>query len=156
MHNDSLTSCKQFNPMDVTADHFSLTHRDPNILADYLQRALSNEFSWQKCFPFWFPSHKVALMWSLISFSSSQSKLLHKMTSCPWIAARWSPCEVTVMPHVRAVARMPRHYRDVIMGTMTSEITSPTIVYSTVYSGAGQKHQCSASLAFVRGIHFST
>ena len=30
----------------------------------------------------------------------------------------------------------------------------PTIVYSTVYSGANQrKHQSSASLAFVRGIH---
>ena len=46
------------------------------------------------------------------------------------------------------------HYCDVIMGTMASEITSLTIVYSTVYSGADQrKHQSSASLAFVRGIH---
>ena len=40
------------------------------------------------------------------------------------------------------------------MGTMTSQITSLTIVYSTVYSDADQrKHQSSASLAFVRGIH---
>ena len=40
------------------------------------------------------------------------------------------------------------------MGTMASQITSLTIVYSTVYSGADQrKHQSSASLAFVRGIH---
>ena len=39
------------------------------------------------------------------------------------------------------------------MGTMMSQITSLTIVYSTVYSGADQrKHQSSASLAFVRGI----
>ena len=46
------------------------------------------------------------------------------------------------------------HYSDVIMRTMTSQITSLTIVYSTVYSGANQrKHQSSASLAFVRGIH---
>ena len=46
------------------------------------------------------------------------------------------------------------HYNDVIMGAMVSQITSLTIVYSTVYSGADQrKHQCSASLAFVRGIH---
>ena len=37
---------------------------------------------------------------------------------------------------------------------MASQITSLTIVYSTVYSGADQrKHQSSASLAFVRGIH---
>ena len=48
----------------------------------------------------------------------------------------------------------PNHYSDVIMGTMASQITSLTIVYSTIYSGADQrKHQSSASLAFVRGIH---
>ena len=46
------------------------------------------------------------------------------------------------------------HYNDVIMGSMASQITSLTIVYSTVYSAADQrKHQSSASLAFVRGIH---
>ena len=40
------------------------------------------------------------------------------------------------------------------MSAMASQITSLTIVYSTVYSGADQrKHQSSASLAFVRGIH---
>ena len=40
------------------------------------------------------------------------------------------------------------------MGAMASQITSLIIVYSTVYSGAYQrKHQSSASLAFVRGIH---
>ena len=40
------------------------------------------------------------------------------------------------------------------MGTIASQITSLTIVYSTVYSDADQrKHQSSASLAFVRGIH---
>ena len=47
-----------------------------------------------------------------------------------------------------------QHYNDVIMGAIASQITSLTIVYSTVYSGADQrKHQGSASLAFVRGIH---
>ena len=46
------------------------------------------------------------------------------------------------------------HYNDVIMSAMASQITSLTIVNSTVYSGADQrKHQSSASLAFVRGIH---
>ena len=40
------------------------------------------------------------------------------------------------------------------MGSMASQITSLTIVYYRVYSGADQiKHQSSASLAFVRGIH---
>ena len=40
------------------------------------------------------------------------------------------------------------------MGTIASQITSFTIVYSTVYSDADQrKHQSSESLAFVWGIH---
>ena len=48
------------------------------------------------------------------------------------------------------------HYSDAIMGTIASQITSLTIVYSTVYSGTDQrKHQNSASLAFVRVIHRS-
>ena len=46
------------------------------------------------------------------------------------------------------------HYDDVIMGAMASQITSLTIVYSIVYIGTDlRKHQSSASLAFVRGIH---
>ena len=45
------------------------------------------------------------------------------------------------------------HYNDNIMGAIASQITSLTIVYSTVYSDADQrKHQSSASLAFVRVI----
>ena len=47
-----------------------------------------------------------------------------------------------------------RHYIDVIMSAIASQITSLTIVYSTVYSGTDErKHQSFASLAFVRGIH---
>ena len=45
------------------------------------------------------------------------------------------------------------HYNDVIMSTAASPITSFTIVYSTAYSGKGERDQSSASLAFVRGIH---
>ena len=46
------------------------------------------------------------------------------------------------------------HYCDVIIGAMASQITSLTIVYSIVHAGADEsKHQSSASLAFVRGIH---
>ena len=45
------------------------------------------------------------------------------------------------------------HYSDVIMSAMVSQITSPSIVYSTVCSGADKKNQSSASLAFVTGIH---
>ena len=46
------------------------------------------------------------------------------------------------------------HYSDVKTGAIASQITSLTIVYSIVYSGADQrKHQSSPSLAFVWGIH---
>ena len=44
------------------------------------------------------------------------------------------------------------HYNGAIMGAIASQITSLTIVYSTVYSDADQrKHQSSASLAIVPG-----
>ena len=57
---------------------------------------------------------------------------------------------VSLLIHVLSSA----HYSDVIMGAIASQITSLTIVYSTVYSTADQrKHQSAASLAFVRGIH---
>ena len=47
-----------------------------------------------------------------------------------------------------------QNYNDVILSTMTSQTTSLTIVYATVYSGTDQRiHKSSASLAFMRGIH---
>ena len=46
------------------------------------------------------------------------------------------------------------HYNDFIMSAMAFPITSLMFVYSFVYLGADpRKHQSSASLAFVRGIH---
>ena len=46
------------------------------------------------------------------------------------------------------------HYSDVIISTMASQITGVSMICSTVCWGADQrKHQSSASLAFVRGIH---
>ena len=46
------------------------------------------------------------------------------------------------------------HYSDVIMSAIASQIIGVLIVYSFVCSGADQrKHQSSAPLAFVRGIH---
>ena len=46
------------------------------------------------------------------------------------------------------------HYGDVIMRAMASQIACVSIVCSTICSGTDQrKHQSSASLAIVRGIH---
>ena len=49
-----------------------------------------------------------------------------------------------------SILEMLNHYSDVIMDPIASQITR----LFTVYAGAGErKHQRSASLAFVRGIH---
>ena len=66
-----------------------------------------------------------------------------------------SLCEVSCQPIYAThwVRPICRHYGDVIMGAIASQITSLTIVYSIVYSADQRKHQSSASLAFVWGIH---
>ena len=49
-------------------------------------------------------------------------------------------------PNLHPWAQIDNYYSDVIMGVMASQITSLTIVCSTVYSGEDQrKHQSSAS-----------
>ena len=95
-----------------------------------------------------------------------------------WNARVFCPCDITVMSQtcdnnhdknrlncIKSVTAMKMrnliccrlssfHYSDVMLSAMASQITSLTIVYSTVNSGANQrKHQSSASLAFVKGIH---
>ena len=71
-----------------------------------------------------------------------------------WKVLFWYPSAFTW--HYFRMFRLPHksHYNDVIMSMIASQITSLAFVYSTVYFGADQrKHQSSASLAFVRGIH---
>ena len=74
-----------------------------------------------------------------------------------WATYRFeSPTILLTLQHFDSITtkNASKLYDDVIMTTMSSKITSLTIVYSTVYSGADQrKHQSSASLAYVRGIH---
>ena len=55
---------------------------------------------------------------------------------------------------MKTIVWSTHYYNDVIMSEMGSQITSISTVCSTIYSGADQrKHQSSASLAFVGGIH---
>ena len=80
-----------------------------------------------------------------LSHRSSVDMLLYE----PWTVLRYI-AKIKLCKTWRQIYR----YGDVIMGVIASEITSLTIVYSTVYSDADQrKHQSSASLAFVWGIH---
>ena len=73
-----------------------------------------------------------------------------------YLAARVTGCDqyhvrLNWMQHTTSVCHI---YNDVIMSTTASQITSLTIFYLSLYSGADQrKHQSSVSLAFVRGIH---
>ena len=54
----------------------------------------------------------------------------------------------SVYRHVRSWdKKILSHYDDVIMGAIASQITSLTIVYSTVYSGADQSKHLSLSLS---------
>ena len=72
---------------------------------------------------------------------------------CRW-SSRWSPSSRRTRSSISYKVNTMTHYDDIIMSTMTRQITSLPIVYSTVYSGADQrKHQSSASLVFVRVIH---
>ena len=82
-----------------------------------------------------------------------------------WFVGRWSghgtsgACDWRRNRYViwilsPSVRNLCWHYNDVIIGAIASQITSLAIVYSTVYSGLyHRKHQSSASLASVRGIH---
>ena len=66
----------------------------------------------------------------------------------------WFSCsDITPVIYFR-FCNLHFHYGDVIMGAIATQITSLMVVYSTVYSDADQgKHQSSASLTFVCGIH---
>ena len=67
---------------------------------------------------------------------------------------QWVPDWKLLEPLLITETNSTSHYGDVIMGAIASQVTSLTIVYSTVCSDADQrKHQSSASLVFVRGIH---
>ena len=85
-------------------------------------------------------------------------KLLTFKKTSPWripivrVAVIWLQPHIP-FPNIRGRESVP-HYNDVIMGAIASQITSLTIVLTTVYADAEQrKHQSSASLVFVRGIH---
>ena len=70
------------------------------------------------------------------------------------VRRRASPYNASMISQTSVCTFAYTHSDDVIMGMIASQITSLTVVYSIVYSDVDQrKHQSSASLAFVRGIH---
>ena len=85
----------------------------------------------------------------------TQVAVLYNLGNDPTIDMKISAYIFTAVYHTYIVGWIQTrgivitHYCDVIMGAIASQITSRTIVYSTVYSDADQRrHQSSASLAF--------
>ena len=87
---------------------------------------------------------RTAMILSCFRLSKSKARQYH---GC-WCTVFWRCQGITVL-YISMF-----HYDDIIMGAIATQITSLTTVYSTGYWGVDQsKHQSSASLAFVRGIH---
>ena len=98
--------------------------------------------------------HIDKMAWNFIVTRVSSIVFQLWVKCCEWNGSCWSVTRTLqdVMRGVHIFSDI--HYIDVIMTTMASQITSLTVVYSTVYSDADQrKHQSSASLPFVWGIH---
>ena len=77
-------------------------------------------------------------------------KLVHFNCCCVFVNVEWNLSEslsIWLYAYATPMTITEVHYSDVIMSAMASQITSLTIVYSTIYSGADQrKHQSSTSL----------
>ena len=71
-----------------------------------------------------------------------------------WWRIQLAPLKGSELIQARGNQFHQNHYRDVLMSALTSQITRASIVCLTFCWGADQrKHQSSASLAPVRGIH---
>ena len=80
----------------------------------------------------------------------------YKVRTSRCFSVVWYRSTLPVYFRLAFLAPEQSHYSDVIMCEIASQIASLAIVYSTIYSGSDQrKHQSSASLAFVWGIHLS-
>ena len=110
-----------------------------------------------------FPAQRPVTRGFDVFFDLRPDKRLSKQSWGWWFEtpshSLWRHCNASVLSHWHCMWQaydwpIPVHYIDVIMGAIASQITSLTIVYSTVNLGEDQrKHQSSASLAFVQGIH---
>ena len=97
-----------------------------------------------------FPSQRASNTYTFLDFANGALRFAVSVKK-PWRIwlNKWYPHEINRIPELCV-----DHYSDVTMGAMASRITILPIVYFTVYSGEyHRKHQSSASLAFLRGIH---
>ena len=96
--------------------------------------------------------------WNGVCICTPQKHIRSLQWFCSWVGNSMlitiESCLSTVQ--VNCMIRYQfSHNSCVIMGTLTSQITGFSVVYSIVCSGTDQrKYQSSESLAFVRGIHW--
>ena len=123
-----------------------LTHWGLDKLAAISQTTFSNAFSWMKMNEFYLWFH-----WSLfLRFELT----IFRHWFRPWLGAGQLRLSCTNSSIYNPIITHAKHYEDVIMSAIASQITSLTVVYSTVYWDADQRnYQSSALLAFVWGIH---
>ena len=95
---------------------------------------------------------KYQFMIQLICPMTISSPLWHKRNTSLWYNELSMP--LSWINYITKTRPNVDRYSGVIMSAMASLITSVTIICSNICSGAEQrKHQNSASLSFVRGIH---
>ena len=78
-------------------------------------------------------------------FHQRLKKELSKQWRRRWFEEPWHPLCALRHTTVSGVYYHRMHYSDVLIGTMASQITSLTIVYSTVYSGTDQRKEQSST-----------
>ena len=90
----------------------------------------------------------LSLAWSKLKLCSGNHRPDYwSDLPCDWLITAWAYPEQETENGPWTSAAALNNYKDVIMGAMASQITSLTIVYSNVHSGADKKyHQSSASL----------
>ena len=74
-----------------------------------------------------------------IQVTGSFMRRLHKLIIFRFYNLCYPGCYSIRLRAIQFYVHAFAHYNDVIMSAMASQITSLTIVYSTVYSGAGQR-----------------
>ena len=153
----------------ITSHHITSHHSSHHITPHHIitsHHIASHHITWYPATP----DHITIIIHHITSYVISHHTTSHHIyvvlftcsVKCNFVLA--STCVYLFIqmpiPYIRATQSWASavldvtRYNDTIMTAMTSHITSLTIVCSTVYSGADQrKHQSSASLAFVRGIH---
>ena len=97
----------------------------------------------------------IDICWEATSLCNADAEVFNLVARTDCWQSRFAGWTSRVADGKQAIVNIIKvHYSDAIMGAMASQITSLSSVNSSVYSGADQsKHQSSAPLAFVRGIH---